>query len=459
MTEYRHELGRDRRSLPKSPLSCNSRSHFASFMLGAICMACITWIQPAQLKQLLVEQAGISSNRTINERSVQNLKLELIHVDHQAACENYTESIDAFIRDVANRTEKQALSRWEYTPFSSVFVNSTNTITNDTHTNTKWVFPQLDRDLLESAFGGKKVALVGDSTMFYLMQWLHQLLQFLPEDFVQTMATRYPQQTPAFRAVETYLKHTPYGGIEYTEDFVFRRNLTSHQRKEVILSRGKPSAAKSAHIKWLGFNGGTMQHNCEFDTLVWPQLLEHRPDIIVANWGLHMLFRPKVQECNVPQFLNYEQFFLERILQVARDVGTRLVLFKTTNRMCKDEAVTVAKHAIFCNQTLLHDIRHHESFVQRFGLNDSQLAHYCAESAFVEASARRLNERLALFVANAKTNPLNANITIEIYNDHDLESCGYTQWNDGVHFQLLAFPRIRLLAHMIECLWDNTQGE
>ena len=123
--------------------------------------------------------------------------------------------------------------------------------------------------------------------------------------------------------------------------------------------------------------------------------------------------------------------------------------------MCKNEAVTLAKHAMFCHQTLIQDTRHHESFVQHFGLNDSQLEDYCAESAFVEASARRLNERLESFVATAKINPLNANISIEIYNDHDLESCGYTQRSDGVHYQLLAFPRIRLLAHMIQCLWDD----
>lgn len=427
-------------------------------------MACITWIQPSQLKYLLAEQAvshnSTRKNDTQKERSgsVQISKLNDIHADHQASCQNYPQSVNAFISDVANRTEEQSLARWEYKQYSPTAETTSNaTIVNNTQ-NTRWVFPQLDRDLLESAFGGKRVALVGDSTMFYLMQWLHQLLNILPEDFVQTMSTRYPRQTSAFRAVENYLKHTSYGGIEYTESFVFQRNGTTDNRSirtSIENTSASESATKPAHIKWLGFNGGTMQHNCEFDTLVWPQLLEHRPEIIVANWGLHMLFRPKVQECNVPQFLNYEQFFLERTLQVARDAGTRLVLFKTTNLMCKDEAVTLAKHAMFCNQTLIQDVRHHESFVQRFDLTNAQLQHYCEESAFVETSAKLLNKRLSAFVKQAKANPLNTNITIEIYNDRDLESCSYTQWNDGVHFQLLAFPRIRLLAHMIQCLWKG----
>ena len=429
-------------------------------------MTCITWIQPSRLKYLLVEQAVSHNSTRKNDTrkhstgsSVHTSLFNDIRADHQASCQNYPQSVNAFIDDVANRTEEQSLARWEYKHYSATLENTTDTnIIADYTQNTDWVFPQLDRDLLESAFGGKRVALVGDSTMFYLMQWLHQLLNVLPENFVQSMAMQYPRQTPAFRAVENYLKHTPYGGIEYTEDFVFQRNRTDHASMRISKddTSASESATKPAHIKWLGFNGGTMQHNCEFGTRVWPQLLEHRPEIIVANWGLHMLFRPKVQECNVPQFLNYEQFFLERTLQVARDAGTRLVLFKTTNLMCKDEAVTLAKHAMFCNRTLIQDVRHHESFVQRFGLTNAQLQHYCDESAFVDASAQLLNQRLATFVTEAKTNPLNANITIEIYNDRALQSCSYTQWNDGVHFQLLAFPRIRLLAHMIQCLWETS---
>ena len=405
--------------------------------MACLCLSC--WIQPARLQQLLLvapaaAEAVVGQTQTNSSRHTQQ-KIAAIRADHQAACQNVPESVDAFVRDVANRTEEQSLTRWER---------------NSNH----WIFPQLDRDLLESALGGKRVALIGDSTMFYLMQWLHQLLNVLPDDFVQTMAARYHHsQTSAFRAVEAHLKATPYGGIQYTEDFKFeRRNHPNHQDTSDC---DNTTTNAAAHILWKAFNGGTMRHNCEFDTLVWPQVLQHQPDIIVANWGLHMLFRPKVQECNVRQFVDYESFFLERTLQTALEANTRIVLFKTTNRMCKDEAATLAKHAVICHRTLLQDPRHYDSFVHHFGLNDTQLKRYCDEAAFVEASAQRLNHRLATFVVSAQQNPRYANMTIAIYKDHDLESCDYTQWNDGVHYQLLAFPRLRLLAHMIHCLWKD----
>jgi len=242
--------------------------------------------------------------------------------------------------------------------------------------------------------------------------------------------------------------------MHYTDDFIFQRYNRS-------------TSTKSSHILWKGFNGGNMKQNCRFDELVWPQVLEHRPDIIVANWGLHMLWRPKVQECNVPQNLYYETFFLERVLDVALEAGTKLVLFKTTNLMCNNNRFGIPpmqeqqyhyqqqQRQGICRSVLLEDDRHHGSLTQHYNLTNDELLRYCDESAFEESSSKKLNLRLEQFVVVAKRNPKYSRLTIEILNDHDLESCGYTQWNDGVHFQLLAFSRLRLLAHMIHCLWKD----
>ena len=56
------------------------------------------------------------------------------------------------------------------------------------------------------------------------------------------------------------------------------------------------------------------------------------------------------------------------------------------------------------------------------------------------------------FVQQAKDKGLPLNLTVDIYNDHDMEKCAYTSKWDGLHYHTLQIPRIRMLAHMIKCL-------
>ena len=187
--------------------------------------------------------------------------------------------------------------------------------------------------------------------------------------------------------------------------------------------------------------------------------MAYRPQVLVVNWGLHMLFRPRVQLCNIYQWVHYERLFLERTLQVAHDAGTKVVLFKTTNRICKNQARMRDKHASLCNSTIYRWRDRARADGYKYSqLTNAELDQYYQNSILLESSSVALNQRLEAFVASLYQNNRSTqedDMTIAIYNDHDMESCAYTPGDDGLHYKSLQMPRIQLLALMIQCLWTS----
>ena len=444
------------------------------YVLGMVVLAFVLWMDsPSKMQSRTFGTKGgttrsrtqpSSSHTTDNNTDTMlttNKEVQTTPMDKATsqrisqACHDMPESIAAFTKAVHDHPEPQALREW---------------ILKD---DKEWYFPPLDRTLLDTAFAGKRIALVGDSTIYYTLARLHQLL------------TNPPNINSTNDAISSNYHTSPHNDTTESEiaqdvaDRLATMNLTLannvvDQWEERMRLAGSGTIDndqqnvsldadgifyKGGNILWRGFHGPNVELNCDFETNVWQDIQAQRPEILVVNWGTHMLFRPRVQLCNVYQWLHYETFILERALQLARDVGTQLVLFKTTNRICKNEERMREKHDRMCYSTLTRwrDQARKDGYQLGGNFTNDELQRYTDHSILLDSSSQTLNQRLEDFVAKLDHKALSKeyNMTVAIYNDHDMETCAYTPADDGLHFKSLQLPRIRLLAHMINCLWKK----
>jgi hypothetical protein len=298
-----------------------------------------------------------------------------------------------------------------------------------------WFFPEMNATLMHQAFVKRRTVLVGDSTLYYLTNTLLYLM--------------FPDQDET--SEHFFKKHDP--------------NTT---------------------INWLGFRGVNARMNCDWEH-VWDLIVGRQPDIIVVNWGFHMLHAFElgrdVQLCNVDQWIHYETMFLERALQVAiESQTTRLLLFKTNNLVCGERNKYIRKTTekiqardetfLYKCMTALENLLKKQPQIVMYPdslqkLKDQnpnytqsdihvtrqQMEEYCWNGAFEEGGSRHLHDRLIKFLHNAT---IPDNLTVAVFNDHDLESCLYTPQEDGRHYKELNAQRIRLLAHEINCLYPKS---
>lgn len=232
---------------------------------------------------------------------------------------------------------------------------------------------------------------------------------------------------------------------------------------------GDVSLADGTYISWDGFRGNVKYGPCHFD-VIWNQLLKKRPNIIVANFGLHLLHlyaggrEPPV--CFMQLWLNYESW-LDEAVAIAEEVGAKLLLFKTTNLMCTEKFVdqyaisaplfeqgdsATLNKCYYQVQQLINQDR--SGNAKSFNVTVDKIKEYCRHGAFINHGVTYLNDRLFQHVKELQHHS-SPNLTIAIYNDHDVESCNYTSIPDGRHYHPLNLVRIRLLANMIQCLWKD----
>lgn len=298
---------------------------------------------------------------------------------------------------------------------------------------TGYCFPGLDEDLLSTAFRGRSIALVGDSTLYYPMKWLFRLL--LKTD--NNTSHMWQQNTSTSF---TYINPTgdPHLGLP-----------------------GPPPVLKQksdgTHIAWYGF-AGPAANTCNFSS-VWDRVRQHSPEILVVNFGLHWLHLTpsrSVRSCVVERWLEYETF-LDNVTRLAVEINAKILLFKTTNLICDDQYYggLSAANQLYrskdkdtlqkCHESVNKSFSHSGVVLTDTGSVDS----YCQNGTFNEIGSAHLNRRMEKHVREWQA-PEGSNLTMRLLNEHDLQSCSYT--NDGRHYHTLNLVRIRLLGNIINCL-------
>ena len=236
--------------------------------------------------------------------------------------ENEITSYNKCLQDVTFTELPALLSKLNEDPESNA-LNEVKTNTTTTTINHK--------GLDMTVFRGKRVALMGDSTLYYLTKWMYPLLTSLGDEV----------------ALPSYENQT----LKDAASLVYKRTAK--------LGAGHPAAAEKppqvikdsndgTWVRWMGF-AGPGQHDFEtkLDSM-FKTAKEMKPDIIIANMGFHWLhlcpqrcpFSGKIMtisESAIGLWLDYKEHWLERIHNLALISNTSLLLFKTTNFVCEEK--------------------------------------------------------------------------------------------------------------------------
>jgi hypothetical protein len=343
----------------------------------------------------------------------------------QQACQNLNRSIIQLTATLRLDPQMMAVRPWS---------SSDNDNTDD---RASFSFSGLDEELLRKVFRGRRIAFVGDSTLFYMTKWLKRILD--TEEDLSSLSSL---------------------NLTEANDLVNPISLNPTRDKNLGFGDGDPlpiSDSNGTSIIWTGHAGRSP--GCDFKKS-WNEVEKLRPEVIVANFGLHWLHQyggapsRNVVGCYVERWLNYEAW-LDEVVEIAQVVGARVLLFKTTNFMCTAKYTNVyatvnnlyeAKDpAIYqtCREKARKAVGGGQSRV-----GEEDIENYCFNGTFNDAGASHLNERLRKFVE--KNQDMSTELFMGIYNDRDVETCPYTK--DVIHYHPLNMLRIRLLANHLQCL-------
>ena len=354
------------------------------------------------------------------------------------ACLDFPASMKEFRANLKDNVETQTFPQW---------TKRTTTPQHDHDRDHIWAFPKFNKELLAKAFGNRTFGFIGDSTSFYTERWLYKTLHLANQagedldELTDTFATKY---TRAYRVLSGA-----------TSD------MGDNEHFQTIVQNNR------VNIYWRGMRGGNGNPcNIHTQSFQWDWQFKQRPDILVAHYGLHLLHSgtatPKdgLNLCRAHQFVHYEEDFLERVLKLALEAGTKLLLFKTNNLMCFDKWMGRGGLDPFLKNDPAFFSECRDDLQRKLNVNNptnvtlttADMDLYCKEAAFTDKALQYLNAKTLAFVEKAKARlPPDSPLVIDVFNDRDIMSCQYTQMGDGFHYAPLQMPRIRMLAHQINC--------
>ena len=260
---------------------------------------------------------------------------------------NMALAFQALARVLRKNPETAGLRPWSWNACKEEEEESTSSMEEEEEVVTQAIisFAGLSSDLLQTAFAGKRIAMVGDSTLFYLTRWLQTLLlKAKPEelDALQTLDLKDGNHliNPTIPALaQLGWKDTAPAEVQRA---VRIPKKNSHDNDTATITEIEDSYY---NIIWDGYKGlGGKETLSRLDTIE-ARVRDMQPHVLVVNAGLHWMHLQgggrDVTLDVVRLWLNYEDMFLERFYQVAvnnnnsHEDATRLLLFKTTNYICE----------------------------------------------------------------------------------------------------------------------------
>jgi hypothetical protein len=345
---------------------------------------------------------------------------------------------------------------------------------------------------MENTFHGKRVALVGDSTLWYFTKWLNVVLRWNPSDERlssqlsnfssptkeqplknnRSGTNRCPEFTPVPLLLDAANDH-----FNKRQKYCFPASAAPDvyggiQPPKISLRNGETQA------QWMGFAGS-------YGGISGVELREHlhqglanlQPHVVVFNLGLHILHlageaRDPTAEI-VRLWIHYEKY-LQAAINASAGVWAKLLLFKTTNFICIEKyngLFMTASHRYNAHNTTtlkncqrivqgILDADHKARSLPLLDYNSTNatesfqdVAAFCRHGSFNENGVLHLNQRLRAFLTKGAQIP--PHLDVGLFNDHDMQSCPYTAAKDGRHYHNLNLARIRLMANHLQCYLDQ----
>ena len=158
----------------------------------------------------------------------------------------------------------------------------------------------------------------------------------------------------------------------------------------------------------------------------------------------------------IHRWINYKSDWMQSVYSLAAKLNSTLLLFKTTNFICDKIRTNEWKeysslYTSFDNKTIENCYKMNNQFIgdDTYNLTSGQIQAYCKYGQFTEIGVQYLNDQVNAFVREIhNSQDSNSELTVGIYNDHDVEGCYSTK--DAAHHILNMPIRVRLLANTIE---------
>lgn len=309
-----------------------------------------------------------------------------------------------------------------------------------------------------NVFRGKKIAIIGDSTLRYLSKWLYALLTELENEG---------------------------GDPKYDE-------MALSEARAVVLDRAEkldyllevhmegPRSVKAPDGTWIEWTG-IAGHNAHILWRVTEQMFvnagEMNPDIVIANMGFHWIHLCPFSQCPgtekmgglmIKNWVHYRDW-LQRVYDMAVKTNAKVLLFKTNNFICEDVRTNDweiwssryvnfdAKTIDDCYEQNIKFADPHNSSPHIGGetFTKDQIYNFCKYGQQTEVGSKYLNQQIEEFVRDKHETDTNSTLTVGIFDDHDVQGC---DTEDGIHHFPEMLMRIRLLANTIEsyseCVMD-----
>jgi hypothetical protein len=194
-------------------------------------------------------------------------------------------------------------------------------------------------------------------------------------------------------------------------------------------------------------------------------------DLVVFNVGLHLfhLIGPTNVHNMLPAayqaWINYE-LMIKDFIKLSIKKKPKIILIKTTNIVCDGKFMNAwsdlsKKYNNNDKETINYCIDHVSKATNISTTNNktvittNQISKLCQFGAMTSKGSIFLNERMKNVINDIQINDdefISSNITLGIYNDHDLQSCELSRKGDGRHYKKTLLSRINLLAIMLNCL-------
>jgi len=307
-------------------------------------------------------------------------------------------------------------------------------------------FAGLDHNLLRDAYRGRRIVILGDSTLRNLNQWLHKLLSTENETSLDTLSSMNLSEANNFITTQVW-KGCSLAGQD------------KHLVCKTMLMTPKTNLYDGTMVRFIsGPTTGTLSVDVCFNfTDHFVSIKKLQPDIIIANMGLWFLHfqtsRRTVGSCIAETWINYEEW-LESLVTVAEESGAKVLVLKTTNFICAEKYV-----GAFATANILYS--NHDNVILRACSDniranasdttaDIDIANYCMNGTFNDAGSGYLNERLYRFV-DKKQHDSKCRVKLHVLNDHDIQSCKYTPLGNARHYHEMNLARIRILGNIMTC--------
>mmetsp|Transcript_43470 Transcript_43470/g.74186 ORF Transcript_43470/g.74186 Transcript_43470/m.74186 type:complete len:398 (+) Transcript_43470:97-1290(+) len=357
--------------------------------------------------------------------------------------ENKTTSYNKCLQDVTYTELPALISKLNEDPESNALRQvKTNTTTTINH-----------KGLDMAVFRGKRVALMGDSTLYYLAKWMYPLLTSLGDE---AALPSYENQTLKDAASLVYERTAKLGAQHPAEKFTPPRVIKDSN--------------DGTWVQWMGFSGPARDNDMDAKlNSMFETAKQMTPDIIIANMGFHWLhlcpqlcpFSGKIVRMSksaIMLWLDYKARWLERIHNLALISNTSLLLYKTANFVCDAKrygeyaglAPLYTKSDIQTLENCMNTIQQHV----KDSLNATHVHRYCELASLTERGSQYLNEQITEFVdelmlmGNVEA-PDSSSLAVGTFDDHSVQGCWSTR--DGFHHAYEAMLlRLRLLTNTIE---------